>query len=82
MNGCSLPMKRSPLHEMTLPKQSELELWYVMFKFAWKEMNKDVDSETDTEIAYDSDSSEIDDNRNETEDSEDMDDSDDFWPDL
>ena len=84
VNGCSLPMTRSPLQEVTALKQSTLELWEVMFKFAWKEINKDNDTGNDTELTYESESSELDDEQNEhdTDDSEDLDNSDDWWPDL
>lgn len=85
VNGCSLPMTRSPLHSVRMVKFLEIELWERMFKFAWNQ-NHSVDGSCDTMITSDSESessedSEKSDNqvKNETDYDEE---SVDFWPDL
>ena len=54
VNGCSLPMKRSPLHAVNSRKDSKLELWRAMFNFAWKILQPSNDS--DSSITSDSES--------------------------
>ena len=82
VNGCSLPLKRSPLQANSLSGESRLELWEKMFKFAWRKHQSLEDTDTTFSSESDSDDSSENSNtpmQNETDLSED---SDDVWPDL
>ena len=46
VNGCSLPMKRSPLHAVNSHKDSKIELWRAMFNFAWTTLQPPNDSDS------------------------------------
>ena len=74
------PLYKSPLHEITSPKESNLELWEVMFKFAWMQLNKSSDNAT--ELSSESESSEIEDMQSDSDETDEGENSDDWWPDL
>ena len=68
VNGCSLPIKRSPL-QVTSPTGCKLELWESMFKFAWKTLQNSND--TDSSVTSDSET-DNEQREDETEDSDDV----------
>ena len=78
VNGCSLPIKTSPLQDVPKSIKSNEELWESMFKFSWKLKRSLI---TDSSVTFDSDteseSSENDDEKtNEDEESEECDEDD------
>ena len=77
VNGCSLPINRSPLQVITSPKETKLKLLEAMFKFAWKSVQTNED--TDSTVTSESESIDEEQTGNETEESES---SDDVWIDL
>ena len=77
VGGCLLPMRRSPLQAMEgLCKESELELWEEMFKFAWKTLKTSTD--TDSSVSSETESSHTESDQSDHESSN----SDNWWPDL